>query len=89
MISIDNLSNMNLGNSMPIFDDSTCPQDNGDLCVSVKFSNSIEDLMILTQVSGTHIYEGYLRDDNDVFAVLIDTPLTNKRVVIINPLLLN
>ena len=72
---------MYLDNPMPAFEDSTCPQDNGDLCVSVKFSNSIEDLMILTQVPNTSIYEGYLREDNDVSVLLIDTPLTHKRMV--------
>ena len=80
---------MNVDNPMPAFEDSTCPQDNGDLCVSVKFSNSIEDLMILTKEPGTSIYEGYLRNDNEVSVLLIDTPLTQKRMVIINQVELN
>ena len=71
---------------MPAFESSVDCQnigeDKADLCVGVKFPNSIKDMLILTQVSGTSIYEGYLGDENEVPVVLIDTPLTNKRMVI-------
>ena len=69
-----------------IFDCQNIGEDNADLCVSVKFPNSIEDMLILTQVPETSIYEGYLRDENEVPVVLIDTPLTNKRMVIMSQL---
>ena len=54
---------------------------NGDLSIKVIFSNSEEDILILTQVPGTSIYEGHLQDDYDVPVVLIDIPLTKKRLV--------
>ena len=60
-----------------------CPDDTplGKLCFGVVFPNSVEDMMILTQVVGTSIYEGTLRDDSDVSVVLIDVPFNNKRMV--------
>ena len=87
-ISYNFLSTFYLGDAMPIFEDSTCPEDNGDICISVVFPSLIEDLLILTQVKDTSIYEGYLRDDDEVSAVLIDTPLTKKRMVNINCMVL-
>ena len=43
--------------------------------------NSEKDMLVLAQVPGTSIYEGYLRNEVDVPVVLIDVPSTNKRVV--------
>ena len=54
---------------------------NGDLSIKVIFSNSEEDILILTQVPGTSIYEGHLQDDYEVPVVLIDIPMTKKRLV--------
>ena len=68
---------------MPIFEDATCPDNTGDLCIAVFFPNSVEDMVILSQVSGTSIYEGYLLDDNEVPVVMIDIPLNKDRMVII------
>ena len=69
---------------MPKFKESACPEDNGDVCITVMFPNSVEDLLILTQVPRTSIFEGYLQEDNQVPVVMIDTPLTKKRMVIMN-----
>ena len=46
--------------------------------------NSEKDMLVLAQVPGTSIYEGYLRNEVDVPVVLIDVPSTNKRVVSIS-----
>ena len=43
--------------------------------------NSEKDMLVLAQVPGTSIYEGYLGNELDVPVVLIDVPSTNKRVV--------
>ena len=74
---------MCLEKSMPIFEDSKCQNGeiDGELCVKVEFPNSVKDLLILEQIPGTHIYEGHLRDDSEVNAVLIDVPATKKRMV--------
>ena len=66
---------------MPSFKELPSSKMNGDLSIKVIFSNSEEDILILTQVPGTSIYEGHLQDDYDVPVVLIDIPLTKKRLV--------
>ena len=58
--------------------------ENPDLCVDVVMPNSEKDMLVLAQVPGTSIYEGYLRNEVDVPVVLIDVPSTNKRVVSIS-----
>ena len=82
---------------MPVFQDAACPEngklpkdlpedfpENPDLCVEVLMPNSEKDMLVLSQVLGTSIYEGYLRNEVDVPVVLIDVPSTNKRVVSIS-----
>ena len=82
------------GPSNPVFQDAVCPEnaklpkdrpedfpENPDLCVEVVMPNSEKDMLVLAQVPGTSIYEGYLRNEVDVPVVLIDVPSTNKRVV--------
>ena len=64
---------------MPAFEDSVCSD--GDLCVIVWFPNSAKDMLVLNQKPGTHIYEGYLRNNADVPVVLIDVPFNKKRLV--------
>ena len=79
---------------MPVFQDAACsengklskdrPEDfpkNPDLCVEVLMPNSEKDMLVLAQIPGTSIYEGYLRNEVEVPVVLIDVPSTNKRVV--------
>ena len=58
--------------------------ENPDLCVEVVMPNSEKDMLVLAQVPGTSIYEGYLGNELDVPVVLIDVPSTNKRVVSIS-----
>ena len=83
--------------SMPVFQNAACPENaklpkdcpedfpqNPDLCVEVLMPNSEKDMLVLAQVPGTSIYEGYLRNEVDVPVVLIDVPSTNKRVVSIS-----
>ena len=67
--------------SMPTFKDLPSPRDKGDIRIQVAFSNFVEDILILTQVPGTSIFEGHLQDDYEVPVVLIDTPSTKKRLV--------
>ena len=79
---------------MPVFQDRACPEnaklpkdrpedfpENPDLCVEVSMPNSEKDMLVLSQVQGTFIYEGYLRNEVNVPVVLIDVQLTKKRVV--------
>ena len=73
--------------SMPLFNDSSSPGDDGYLRIKVTFSNSVEDILILSQVPGTSIYEGHLQDDYEVPVLLIDTSLAKKRLVRINYLI--
>ena len=73
--------------SMPLFNDLSSPGDDGYLRIKVNFSNSVEDILILSQIPGTSIYEGHLQDDYEVPVLLIDTPLTNKRLVRIDYLI--
>jgi len=70
--------------SMPSFKELPSLKMNGDLHIKVVFSNSEEDILILTQVPGTSIYEGHLQDDYEVPVVLIDIPLTKKRLIALN-----
>ena len=53
-------------------------------CIEVTFPNSAKDVLILTKVPGTSIFEGVLQEDDEVSVVMIDTPATKKRMVIIN-----
>lgn len=68
---------------MPTFEDSTCPENYPDnyFCIGVNFPNSAKDMLILTKLSGTSIFEGFLREDDEVPVVMIDTPATRKRMV--------
>ena len=66
---------------MPTFKELPSSNFNGDLAIKVIFANFEEDILVLSQVPGTSIYEGHLQDDYEVPVVLIDTPLTRKRLV--------
>jgi len=94
---LDCASTGNKNPSMPVFQDAACPEnaklpkdcpedfpENPDLCVEVVMPNSEKDMLVLAQVPGTSIYEGYLGNELDVPVVLIDVPSTNKRVVNFN-----
>ena len=76
--------------SKPAFKDTPCPEDEDllgdfpetpDLCVEVLLPNLDKDMLILSLVPGTSIYEGYLRNEMDVPVILIDVPSTKKRMV--------
>ena len=71
---------------MPHFEDSTCPENYPDshFCIVVTFPNSAKDMLILTIVPGTSIFEGFLEEDDEVSVVMIDTPATKKRMVIMD-----
>ena len=71
---------------MPIFEDSTCPENYPDsnFCIAVTFPNLAKDLLILSKVPGTSIFEGFLQKDDEVSVVMIDTPATKKRMVTMN-----
>ena len=82
---------------MPVFQDAACPEnaklpkdfpedfpENPDLCVEVFMPNLEEDMLVLSQVPGTSIYEGCLRNEVDVSVVLIDVPLTKRIIILIN-----
>ena len=43
--------------------------------------NKVMDFLILTSMPKTSIYEGFLQGDKDVSVVMIDTPMTKKRMV--------
>ena len=75
--------NFKIAESMPLFNDLSSPGDNGELRIKVTFANSVEDILILSQVPGTTIYEGYLQKDHESPVLLIDTPVTKKRLVVI------
>jgi len=94
---LDCASTGNISPSNPVFQDAACPEnaklpkdhpedfpENPDLCVEVVMPNSEKDMLVLAQVPGTSIYEGYLRNEVDVPVVLIDVPSTNKRVINFN-----
>jgi len=94
---LDCASTGNINPSKPVFQDAACPEnamlpkdrpedfpENPDLCVEVVMPNSEKDMLVLAQVPGTSIYEGYLRNEVDVPVVLIDVPSTNKRVINFN-----
>ena len=75
---------------MPAFKDTPCPGDedlagdlpkNADLCVEVLLPNLGKDMLVLSLIHGTSIYEGYLRNEKDVPVILIDVPSTKRRVV--------
>ena len=71
---------------MPTFEDSICPKSYSYnyFCIGVAFPNSAKDMLILTKVPGTSIFEGFLQEDDEVSVVMIDTPATKKRMVIMN-----
>ena len=75
---------------MPTFEDEACAEFEGDLCVGVLFSNSKDDLLILSHATDSDgnlmkdTYEGYLKNEKEVSVVLIDVPSTNKRMVSIS-----
>jgi len=58
---------------MPIFEDATCEHELlANLCIKVTFPDKIEDVLVLTGMGAdATIYEGYLKEDNDVTVVLI------------------
>ena len=67
---------------MPSFEEQPCSTNDYDMCVQVTFPNGEVDMLLLTGKSPTSsIYEGTLKGDEDVGVVLIDTPLTKKRLV--------
>ena len=72
---------------MPLFSDLSSSGGNGQLRMKVTFSNSVEDILILSQVPGTSIYEGHLQHDYEVPVLLIDTPLAKRRLVRIDYLI--
>ena len=88
-INLNKTFSNNLGNTIPTFEDSTCPENYPDnhFCIAVTFPNSAKDMLILTKVPGTSIFEGFLKEDDDVSVVMIDTPATKKRMVIMNMVL--
>lgn len=66
---------------MPRFNALSSAGDKGELRIKVTFANSVEDILILSQIPGTSIYEGYLQKDHEAPVLLIDTPVTKKRLV--------
>ena len=66
---------------MPTFEESTCSDNAGDICIEVIFPNGVIDILILTQMPKTSIYEGFLQGDTDVGVVMIDSPMAEKRMV--------
>ena len=71
-----------IADSLPMFEDIDCTDDvKADKCVRVDFSNGMSDILILVQIPQTSIFEGSLKEDKDVAAVMIDTPARHKRVV--------
>merc|ERR1712227_698173 len=73
-------------NTMPTFEDSPCPGNypDDDFCIVVTFPNSAKDMLVLTKVPGTSIFEGFLQEDDEVSVVIIDTPATKKRMINFN-----
>ena len=55
------------------------------LCITVIFPNAVEDL-IITRKSSRTIYEGYLKEEKDVPVLIIDVPVRNTMMVMINSL---
>ena len=74
---------------MPLFNDLSSPGDDGYFRIKVTFSDSVEDILILSQVPGTSIYEGHLQDEYEVPVLLIDNPWIKKRLVRIDYLILD
>ena len=67
---------------MPTFEEVTCTnQLLADICIKVSFPNSLVDVLILTKMGETHIFEGFLQEDTDVRAVMINTPSEKTRLV--------
>ena len=69
-------------NAMPNFEEIACThQLLADTCIKVSFSNGLVDILILTKIGATPIFEGFLQEDTDVRAVMIDTPSEKTRLV--------
>ena len=66
---------------MPKFEESPCIDDAGDICIKVSFPNEVMDILILTQMPKTSIYEGFLQGDKEVGVVMIDAPSAKTRMV--------
>ena len=66
---------------MPKFEESPCIDDAGDICIKVSFPNGVMDILILTQLPKTSIYEGFLQGDKEVGVVMIDAPRAKTRMV--------
>ena len=67
---------------MPAFEEKACTKpSNANVCIEVTFPNGMVDLMFLNRTSSS-IYEGQLKDDNDVGVVMIDSPQEQTRLVI-------
>ena len=67
---------------MPNFEEIACThQLLADTCIKVSFSNGLVDILILTKIGTTPIFEGFLQEDTDVRAVMIDTPSEKTRLV--------
>ena len=66
---------------IPTFEEAACPTNSGDLCISVSFPNGIKDTLILFHTSNMYIFEGFLQGNEDVKAVVIETPMENTRIV--------
>ena len=67
---------------MPKFDDTTCRNGVGDICIMIHFGNGMNDSMnLIKNPEAQSIYEGSLSSDSDVPAVVIDIPKTNRRMV--------
>ena len=67
---------------MPNFEEIACThQLLADTYIKVSFSNGLVDILILTKIGATPIFEGFLQEDTDVRAVMIDTPSEKTRLV--------
>ena len=67
---------------MPNFEEIACThQLLADICITVSFPNGLVDILILTKIGATPIFEGFLQEDTDVRAVMIDTPSEKTRLV--------
>ena len=68
---------------MPSFEEITCQEKaKADMCIKVSFSNGDHDILMMNRASKTSsIYEGVLKGDMNIPAVVIDIPTQNKRFV--------
>ena len=72
-----------LVDNMPSFEEITCQEKaKADMCIKVSFSNGDHDILMMNRASKTSsIYEGILKGDMNIPAVVIDIPMHNKRFV--------